>query len=55
MADLWDSRAKLAIRAAVSFVVLGAGLFVILSGKYPPEDAKWAAGIIGVVIGYWLR
>ena len=43
------------VRIAVSLAVLGAALFVILSQRYPEDYAKWAFGVIGVVIGYWLR
>ena len=43
------------VRVLVSLAVLGAALFVILSQRYPEDYAKWAFGVIGVVIGYWLR
>jgi hypothetical protein len=35
--------------------VLFAGLYVIISGKYSSEVVAWAGGVVGVVIGYWLR
>ena len=43
------------IRVAISLLVLFAALFVILSQRYPDDYAKWAFGIIGIVVGYWLR
>ena len=51
----WDDRAKLVIRAAVSFVALGVAFSVLLREGYPDATQKWAYGAIGLVIGYWLR
>ena len=42
-------------RAVVSVVMLTSSLFVILSGKYPDSTTKWAYGMVGLVVGYWLR
>lgn len=42
-------------RAAVSAIILAAGLLIILSGAYSDTTSEWAAGMIGLVIGYWLR
>jgi hypothetical protein len=39
----------------VSAVVLGAAFWVLLSRNYDETYIKWAVGIIGVVVGYWLR
>lgn len=39
----------------ISLIVLGAGLYVILSNSYAPEDKKWGYGSVGTVVGYWLR
>jgi hypothetical protein len=50
-----DSRTKVKMQIFVSTVVLAAALVVILSKSYGEADTKWAAGIVGVVIGYWLR
>jgi len=43
------------VRVSVSAILLISSLFVILSNKYPDATAKWAFGIAGLVIGYWLR
>jgi len=51
----WDDRAKLLIRAAVTFVVLGVAFAVLLRDGYPDATQKWAYGAIGLVLGYWLR
>ena len=45
----------LIVRILVSFIVLGAGLYVILSHDYQVEDKKWGYGIVGTVVGYWLK
>ena len=38
----------------ISLIVLAAALFVILSKKYESDTQKWAFGIVGTVVGYWL-
>jgi hypothetical protein len=43
------------VRVAVSAIALVVSLFVILSGAYPDATVKWAFGMAGLVIGYWLR
>ena len=47
--------ARLAMQIVISLIVLGAGLWVILSGRYTPDAERWAAGAIGTVMGYWLK
>jgi hypothetical protein len=42
-------------RVVVSAILLASSLVVILSNKYPDATMKWAFGIAGLVIGYWLR
>ena len=42
------------MQVIISLVVLGAALYVILSGKYKDDVQKWAFGAIGLIIGYWL-
>jgi len=46
---------KVTCQIGVSVVVLIAALYIILSGGYPEDYNKWAFGIVGVVVGYWLR
>jgi hypothetical protein len=48
-------RWKFVIQAVVSVGVLTACLYVVLSNGYPDATKEWAFGLIGVVIGYWLR
>lgn len=43
------------IRAALSLLFTIACLFVILRGGYSDAVDKWAFGIAGLVLGYWLR
>lgn len=35
-------------------VLLIAGI-VILSNYYPDSHLKWAFGVVGVILGYWLK
>jgi Mg2+/citrate symporter len=39
----------------ISLIVLAAALFVILSGRYGDAEAKWAFGVVGTILGYWLK
>jgi hypothetical protein len=34
--------------------ILGGG-YVVISGGYSGDIENWAAGILGLVIGYWLK
>ena len=42
-------------RLIVSLLVLIVAFYIILSNAYPDAHTKWAFGIIGVVLGYWLK
>ena len=46
---------KVFCQIGISATVLLAALYIILSGAYPEDYNKWAFGIVGVVVGYWLR
>ena len=50
-----DSRIKLYVIVAISGLMLAASLFIILSNAYPESHSKWAFGMVGLIIGYWLR
>jgi hypothetical protein len=39
----------------LSISLLGAALYVIVAPAAPAEGQKWAPGVIGTLIGYWLR
>jgi hypothetical protein len=43
------------MQVVVTMVVLGAALYVTLSPNSPAPAQQWAPGIIGTLIGYWLR
>ena len=42
-------------RIGLSAIVLAAALFVILSNDFSADHNKWAFGLVGLVMGYWLR
>jgi len=49
---------KLSIWLGVSFMTIipaGAGLYVILSQAYEDDIEKWAIGIVGTAVGFWLN
>ena len=48
-------RTPAVMQIVVSALVLAAGLWVMLSGRYDADVEKWAAGAIGTVVGFWLK
>ena len=48
---------KLAVRILISLVMLGFGIYVLVTTDWQdnPEFPAAATGWIGLVIGYWLR
>lgn len=53
--DTDDSTISLWMRMAVTLIILLSALFLILSKQYDSEQQKWAFGVIGTVLGYWLK
>lgn len=47
--------ARVFMQVVVSFVILGAGLTVILGKGAEPAKKHWAYGIVGTVVGFWLK
>jgi hypothetical protein len=43
------------VRIGVTSFLLLAALFVILSNRYPADEQKWAFGVVGTILGYWLK
>jgi len=39
----------------ISVGLLATALYVILSKKYDADVQKWAFGVIGTIVGYWLK
>jgi len=39
----------------ISIGLLVAALYVILSKKYDGDVQKWAFGVVGTIVGYWLK
>ena len=50
-----NRRLATATQVIVSFAILGAVFYVIVCKQYASNDTKWAYGIVGTVIGYWLK
>jgi uncharacterized membrane protein len=46
--------ATLVAQMVFSLLVLTAALYVILSRQYEADTQKWAFGMIGLIVGYWL-
>jgi hypothetical protein len=43
------------MQGLLTISLMGAALYVMMDRSSPPEAQKWAPGIIGTLIGYWLR
>jgi hypothetical protein len=46
---------RLIVQTCMSFALLAAGLYILLSGQFGEDTKKVGSGFIGTVIGYWLR
>lgn len=43
------------VQAGITFILLIATLFVILSKRYDAGDKRWAYTTIGTIVGFWLK
>lgn len=50
-----ENTTRLLVRIVLSLGLMGAGLFILISGASTPDVEKAAFGWIGLVVGYWLR
>jgi predicted transporter len=50
-----ETRVRLLMAVLISVVLLGAGLYILLSKNSNSDLQKAATGWIGVIIGYWLK
>jgi hypothetical protein len=46
---------RLYAQIGVSVLVLVFAMIIITSQKFTPDGEKWAYGMIGTIIGYWLN
>ena len=46
--------ATVVMQIVISLVVLAAAVYVLLATSNA-DDHKWAYGVIGTIVGYWLR
>jgi hypothetical protein len=48
------ARVELLMKVVVSLFCLAAGIYFLLKSTGNPDLTKWASGLIGTVVGYWL-
>jgi hypothetical protein len=48
------TNSKLLIQFIFSLIILIVSFYMVLSKQYSDETNKWAFGMIGLIIGYWL-
>jgi hypothetical protein len=52
----WDYRAsKMTMQIVVTVSLLSSCLLVVLSSGYDPNSKHWAFGMLGTLVGFWLR
>ena len=39
----------------VSIILLVLCVYILVSDRFASDYTKWAFGMIGVIVGYWLR
>jgi hypothetical protein len=57
MAPSYGERERwhLIARIVISLSLLIVSCTILLKGTYSDATTKWAIGIVGVIVGYWLR
>lgn len=45
---------RLIVQTVLSFILLAAGLYLLISHEYGDDLKKIGSGFIGTVVGYWL-
>jgi hypothetical protein len=48
------ARVELGMKVIVSLFCLAAGIYFLVTSSGNPDLTKWASGLIGTVVGYWL-
>jgi hypothetical protein len=48
------ARVELLMKVIVSVFCLAAGIYFLVRSSGNPDLTKWASGLIGTVVGYWL-
>lgn len=43
------------VQIVLSLIVSVAAVYVILADSYTEGTTKWAYGVLGLILGYWLR
>jgi|ERR1700680_299734 len=46
---------RLGIQMFLTATLMAAAFFIIVSKRYDLSDKRWAYGIVGMIVGYWLR
>lgn len=50
-----DQKVKILMKVTVSLAVLAITLFVVISKGYSPTEKNWAFGMLGTILGWWLK
>lgn len=50
-----EGHVRLIMQISLTLIGVGVGLFIVLAGGYSSEIENWASGLIGLVVGFWLK
>jgi hypothetical protein len=53
--DLNPTKLKVIMQLLITVVGLAGGGYILLYGDYPVAVQYWAAGLVGSVVGFWLK
>jgi hypothetical protein len=50
-----ETLVPMVMQVVISVTLLGASLYIILSGKYTSPDQHWAYSALGSIVGFWFK
>jgi hypothetical protein len=52
---VFDRKVKIWMKVIVSLAVLALNMVIVISKDYSPAEKYWAYGMLGTILGLWLR
>lgn len=46
---------RVLMQVVVTMMLLSASIYLILSASYNADEKKWAYGVVGIAVGFWLQ
>lgn len=51
----WARAPRIHIQLAMTLVMVGAAIWIIVVAEQEPDDRTWAYGTLAMLLGYWLK